>query len=160
MCTRHISRGVWSCMSFLIMWCGPFQGAFSLPGIRIYPAKGRIESLGHQLQAVMEGCKCYLNYRDSWRLTEVRNICRDRFLSKPSLNRRHRGFACSIAFGERSLYTVRVWMLLKHERVLGLFFLCSVVTTLASLVCDAWTLLQVSDVRPVLQDTQDKPCKG
>lgn len=150
----------WSYVAFLIFWSGPFQEPFSLQGIWICPAKRSIqdESLGHQLQAIMEGCKCYLNYRDSWRLTEVKNTCRDGFQSKPFLNRGHTDFACSTAFGERSVHTVL--MSLKHKIVLGWFFLCSVVTTLVFLGCDVWTLLQVSGVRPVLQDIQDKPCKG
>lgn len=97
----------WSYVAFLIFWSGPFQEPFSLQGIWICPAKRSIqdESLGHQLQAIMEGCKCYLNYRDSWRLTEVKNTCRDGFQSKPFLNRGHTDFACSTAFGERSVHT-------------------------------------------------------
>lgn len=161
-CTKQDHSVGWSYTAFLILWSRPFQEALSLRGRWTCPAKGWIgdQSLGHELQAIMEHCKCCLNYRDSWRPSGVRNSSRDCFLSKPALNRRHTDIACRIAFD---------WVVCAHIQILDVteaqtcsvhFFLCSVVTTLASLECDVWTLLQVSDVRPVPQDTQDKLCKG
>lgn len=90
----------WSYVAFLMLWSGPSQGALRLRGSWTCPAKGRTgdQRLGHQLQAIMEDCKCYLNYRDSWRLTEVRNTCRNSFLCKATLNRRHTSIAHSTAF--------------------------------------------------------------
>lgn len=115
----------WSYTDFLMLWSGPFQRTLSLWGSWTCPAKGRSgsQSLGHQPQAKMEDCKCYLNYRDSWRPMGVRNTWRDCFLCKPALKRRPADIAESTAFDwERSVHTASTWMLLKHECVLGSFF--------------------------------------
>lgn len=102
----------WSYAPFLILWSGPFQGAPSLWESWTWPAK----------QAIMECYKCFLNYWDSWRRTgseiPAETVSSVSLLWTEDIQTLH----VALPLTEGSVHIVRVWMLLKHEHVLGSFF--------------------------------------
>lgn len=166
-CTKHNCGTVqWVAVTWL-SWCfcqgPPMGGSQPLRELKL-PSKRKDgdQSLGHQLQAIMEDCKCYLSYRDSWRPIGVRHTW-DFPLQVSSEQKTYRHLHVALLRQiDWEVYVHRQSLDITEARTCAQlnFFLCSVITTLASLECVVWTLLWVSSVRPVPQDIQDKLCKG